>query len=81
MMCLILHPALAQAAITARTDAEVLEAVHVALPGGKLLVPDIVVVAAGAAGETTTRPPPEQPRRRLPGQEGEHDTASRSRLR
>ena len=48
-----------QAAITARTDAEVLEPVHVALPGGKLLVPDIVVVAAGAVGETTTRPLPE----------------------
>jgi hypothetical protein len=38
-------------------DAEVLEAVNVALPGGKLLVPDVVVVAAGAVGETTTRIP------------------------
>jgi Uma2 family endonuclease len=32
-------------------------AVNVALPGGKLLVPDVVVVAAGAVGETTTRIP------------------------
>jgi Uma2 family endonuclease len=31
--------------------------VKVALPGGKLLVPDVVVVAAGAVGETTTRVP------------------------
>jgi len=35
----------------------VLEAVNVALPGGKLLVPDVVVVAAGAVGGTTTRVP------------------------
>jgi hypothetical protein len=35
----------------------VLEAVNVALPGGKLLVPDVVVVAAGAVGETATRLP------------------------
>jgi hypothetical protein len=35
----------------------VLEAVNVALPGGKLLVPDVVVVAAGAVGETSTRIP------------------------
>jgi hypothetical protein len=34
-----LHQALAQAAIAAGADAEVLEAVNVALPGGKLLVP------------------------------------------
>jgi len=34
----------------------VLEAVN-AMPGGKLLVPDVVVVAADAAGETTTRLP------------------------
>jgi Uma2 family endonuclease len=32
-------------------------AVNVAMPGGKLLVPDVVVVAAGAVGETTTRIP------------------------
>jgi len=35
----------------------VLEAVNVALPGGKLLVPDVVVVAAGAVDETATRLP------------------------
>ncbi len=52
-----LHRALAQAAITAGADAEVLEAVNVALPGGKLLVPDVVVVAAEAIGETDTRLP------------------------
>ena len=45
-----LHRALAQAAITAGADAEVLEAVNVALPGGKLLVPGVVVVAAGGVG-------------------------------
>jgi Uma2 family endonuclease len=50
-----LHRALAQAAISAGADAEVLEAVNVALPGGKLLVPDVVV--AGAVDETTTRLP------------------------
>jgi len=49
-----LHRALAQAA---GTDAEVLEAVNVSLPGGKLLVPDIVVVTAGAIDENTTRIP------------------------
>jgi Uma2 family endonuclease len=52
-----LHCALAQAAIPAGADAEVLEAVNVALPGGKLLVPDVVVVAGGAVDETTTRVP------------------------
>ncbi|HEY5356696.1 MAG TPA: Uma2 family endonuclease, partial [Streptosporangiaceae bacterium] len=52
-----LHRALAQAAIAAGADAEVLEAVNVALPGGKLLVPDVVVVAAGAVGETAVRVP------------------------
>ena len=52
-----LHRALAQAALVAGGDAEVLEAVNVALPGGKLLVPDVVVVAAGAVGEMTTRIP------------------------
>jgi len=41
-----LHRALAQAAIAAGADVEVLEAVNVALPGGKLLVPDVMVVAA-----------------------------------
>src|ERR1022692_1022602 len=52
-----LHRALAQAAITAGADVEVLEAVNVALPGGKLLVPDVVVVEAEAAGAATTRIP------------------------
>ena len=52
-----LHSALAEAALAAGADAEVLEAVNVALPGGKLLVPDVVVVEAGAVGETTTRIP------------------------
>jgi Uma2 family endonuclease len=36
-------------------DFDVLEAVNVTLPGGKLLVPDIVVVAAEAADQATTR--------------------------
>jgi Uma2 family endonuclease len=35
----------------------VLEAVNVALPGNKLVVPDVVVVAAEAVDETTTRLP------------------------
>jgi Uma2 family endonuclease len=48
-----LHRALAQAG----ADAEVLEAVNVTLPGGKLLVPDVVVVAAEAVDETATRLP------------------------
>jgi Putative restriction endonuclease len=52
-----LHSVLARAAIAAGADVEVLEAVNVALPGGKLLVPDVVVVAAGAVDETTTRLP------------------------
>jgi Uma2 family endonuclease len=52
-----LHHALAQAAATAGTGTEVLEAVNVALPGNKLLVPDVVVVAADAIDETTTRIP------------------------
>jgi Uma2 family endonuclease len=52
-----LHHALAQAAITAGADVEVLEAVNVALPGGKLLVPDVVVVDAGAVSETAIRLP------------------------
>ncbi len=47
-----LHSALAQAAIAAGADVDVLEAVNVALPGGKLLVPDVVVVAAGAVGSS-----------------------------
>ena len=34
-----------------------LEAVSVALPGGKLVVPDVVVVAVGAVDEATTRFP------------------------
>jgi Uma2 family endonuclease len=45
------HRALAQAAIATGAEAEVLEAVNVTLPGGKLVVPDVVVVAAGAVGE------------------------------
>lgn len=52
-----LHRALAEAAIIARVDVEVLEAVNVALPGGKLLVPDVVVVDAAAVSETATRLP------------------------
>jgi Uma2 family endonuclease len=52
-----LHRALAQAAAAAGADVEVLEAVNVALPGSKLLVPDVVVVAAEAVDETTTRLP------------------------
>jgi Uma2 family endonuclease len=54
-----LHRALAQAATTAEADVEVLEAVNVAIPGSKLLVPDVVVVAAEAVDETTTRIPAE----------------------
>ena len=52
-----LHRALSQAAVTAGADVEVLEAVNVALPGGKLLVPDVVVVAGGAVSESATRVP------------------------
>ena len=44
-------------AIAASADVEVLEAVNVALPGGQLLVPDVVVVAAEAVGEMTIRLP------------------------
>jgi Uma2 family endonuclease len=54
-----LHQALAQAAASAGADVEVLEAVNVAIPGSKLLVPDVVVVAAEAIDETTTRIPAE----------------------
>src|SRR5260370_13928911 len=54
-----LHRALAHAAIAAGADVEVLEAVNVTLPGGKLLVPDVVVVAAEAVDEMTTRLPSE----------------------
>ncbi len=52
-----LHRTLVQAAAAAGADVEVLEAVNVALPGGKLAVPDVVVVAAGAADEATIRIP------------------------
>ena len=52
-----LHRLLAQAAVAAGADVEVLEAVNVILPGKKLLVPDVVVVAAEAVDETTTRLP------------------------
>ncbi len=54
-----LHRALAEAAIIAGADVEVLEAVNVALPGGKLLVPDVVVVDAAMVSETVTRFPSE----------------------
>ncbi len=50
-----LHQYLARAASAAGADVDVLEAVNVILPGGKLLVPDIVVVAAEAADQATTR--------------------------
>jgi hypothetical protein len=43
-----LHRTLTRADVTAGADAEVLEAVNLALPGGKLLVPGVMVVAAGA---------------------------------
>ena len=51
-----LHRALAEAAIATSADVEVLEAVNVALPGGKLLAPDLVVADADAdaVGETAT---------------------------
>ena len=52
-----LHRVLAEAAVAAGASVEVLEAVNVALPGGKLLVPDVVVVEAGAVSETATRLP------------------------
>jgi len=52
-----LHRALAQAAVAAGADVEVLEAVNVALPGGKLLVPDVVVIDAAVVSETVTRLP------------------------
>jgi Uma2 family endonuclease len=55
--CYWLQRALAQAAVSAGADADVLEAVNVALPGNKLVVPDVVVVAAEAVDETTTRLP------------------------
>lgn len=50
-----LHQYLARAAAVAGANVDVLEAVNVILPGGKLLVPDIVVVAAVAADQATTR--------------------------
>jgi Uma2 family endonuclease len=54
-----LHQALAQAAVAADEGVEVLEAVNVAIPGNKLLVPDVVVVTANAIDETTIRIPAE----------------------
>jgi hypothetical protein len=42
---------------SAGADAEVPGAVNVALPGGKLLVPDVVVAAGEAAGEMATGVP------------------------
>jgi Uma2 family endonuclease len=50
-----LHQYLARAAAVAGANVDVLEAVNVILPGGKLLVPGIVVVAAEAADQATTR--------------------------
>jgi Uma2 family endonuclease len=50
-----LHRVLAEAARAADAEVEVLEAVNIALPGGKLLVPDVVVVGADAVNEATTR--------------------------
>jgi Uma2 family endonuclease len=52
-----LHRALAEAAVAAGARVEVLEAVNVALPGGKLLVPDFVVIDAAVVSETVTRLP------------------------
>jgi Uma2 family endonuclease len=52
-----LHQALAEAAARASAETEVLEAVNIAMPGNKLLVPDVVVVSADAIDETTTRIP------------------------
>jgi Uma2 family endonuclease len=52
-----LHRALSQAAVATGADVDVLEAVNVELPGGKLLVPDVAVVAAEAVDERTTRLP------------------------
>lgn len=45
--CYRLHRALAQAATAAGAEAEVPGAVNVGLPGGMLLVPDVVAVGAG----------------------------------
>jgi Uma2 family endonuclease len=50
-----LHQTLARAASAAGAEVDVLEAVNVTLPDGKLLVPDIVVAAAEAADNATTR--------------------------
>jgi Uma2 family endonuclease len=47
----------AAAAAAAGAAAEVLQAVNVALPGGKLLVPDVVVVAGEAAARAAVRIP------------------------
>jgi Uma2 family endonuclease len=52
-----LHRTLVQSAAAADADVEVLEAVNVGLPGGKLVVPDVVVVAADAVDEATVRVP------------------------
>ena len=54
-----LHRALVQAAAAAGADVEVLEAVNAALPGGKLVAPDVVVVAAEAVDGATVRIPSE----------------------
>jgi Uma2 family endonuclease len=52
-----LHQTLAEAAARTSAETEVLEAVNIAMPGNKLLVPDLVVVSADAIDETTTRIP------------------------
>jgi Uma2 family endonuclease len=52
-----LYRALAEAAAAAGADIEVLEVVNVALPGGKLLVPDVVIVEVDAAARALSRIP------------------------
>jgi Uma2 family endonuclease len=54
-----LHRLLAQGAIAAGADVDVLEAVNVWLPSKKMFVPDVVVVAADAVDADTVRVPSE----------------------